>query len=123
MVRTADEKSVSPGDSLRLLFKKFSPCLILIDEWVAYARQPAMASAHAGHAELDGGLKALSWESTTKSDPLTGHSYKSFVLTGRYLSPPSNARATAPLHLSFLSGVTPRHITECRVSYSLDLLM
>jgi len=39
MVRTADEKSVSPGDSLRLLFKKFSPCLILIDEWVAYARQ------------------------------------------------------------------------------------
>ena len=32
-------KSVSPGDSLRLLFKKFSPCLILIDEWVAYARQ------------------------------------------------------------------------------------
>jgi hypothetical protein len=39
MVRTADEKGVSPGDSLRLLFKKFSPCLILIDEWVAYARQ------------------------------------------------------------------------------------
>ena len=39
MVRTADEKSVSPGDSLRLLFKKFSPCLVLIDEWVAYARQ------------------------------------------------------------------------------------
>jgi hypothetical protein len=39
MVRTADEKGISPGDSLRLLFKKFSPCLILIDEWVAYARQ------------------------------------------------------------------------------------
>jgi hypothetical protein len=39
MVRSADEKSVSPGDSLRLLFNKFSPCLILIDEWVAYARQ------------------------------------------------------------------------------------
>jgi hypothetical protein len=39
MVRSADEKAVSPGDSLRLLFKKFSPCLILIDEWVAYARQ------------------------------------------------------------------------------------
>src|SRR6201998_4404298 len=33
------EKAVSPGDSLRLLFNKFSPCLILIDEWVAYARQ------------------------------------------------------------------------------------
>jgi hypothetical protein len=39
MVRSADEKSVSPGDSLRLLFNKYSPCLILIDEWVAYARQ------------------------------------------------------------------------------------
>jgi hypothetical protein len=39
MVRSADEKAVSPGDSLRLLFNKFSPCLILIDEWVAYARQ------------------------------------------------------------------------------------
>jgi hypothetical protein len=39
MVRSADEKAVSPGDSLRLLFNKYSPCLILIDEWVAYARQ------------------------------------------------------------------------------------
>jgi hypothetical protein len=39
MVRSADEKAVSPGDSLRLLFNKFSPCLVLIDEWVAYARQ------------------------------------------------------------------------------------
>ncbi|HOK48085.1 MAG TPA: DUF499 domain-containing protein, partial [Bryobacteraceae bacterium] len=39
MVRTADEKGVSPGDTLRQLFKKYEPCLILIDEWVAYARQ------------------------------------------------------------------------------------
>jgi hypothetical protein len=39
LVRAADEKGISPGDSLRVLFKKFSPCLILIDEWVAYARQ------------------------------------------------------------------------------------
>ena len=39
MVRSADEKAVSPGDSLRLLFNKYSPCLVLIDEWVAYARQ------------------------------------------------------------------------------------
>jgi predicted AAA+ superfamily ATPase len=38
MVRSADEKAVSPGDSLRLLFNKYSPCLILIDEWVAYRR-------------------------------------------------------------------------------------
>lgn len=39
MVRTADEKGVSPGDTLRQLFRKYEPCLILIDEWVAYARQ------------------------------------------------------------------------------------
>ena len=29
----------NPGDTLKELFNKFSPCLILIDEWVAYARQ------------------------------------------------------------------------------------
>lgn len=39
IVRSADEKGVSPGDDLRVLLKTFSPCLILIDEWVAYARQ------------------------------------------------------------------------------------
>ncbi|MGA8030571.1 MAG: Swt1 family HEPN domain-containing protein [Bryobacteraceae bacterium] len=39
MVRSADENGVSPGDSLRLLFNKYSPCLILIDEWISYARQ------------------------------------------------------------------------------------
>ncbi len=30
---------VSPGDVLRELFTEYGPCLILIDEWVAYARQ------------------------------------------------------------------------------------
>lgn len=39
MVRHADETSTNPGDALKLLFNRFSPCLILIDEWVAYARQ------------------------------------------------------------------------------------
>lgn len=34
-----DERSTSPGDALRELFIEFGPCLILIDEWVAYARQ------------------------------------------------------------------------------------
>lgn len=34
-----DEKGTSPGDVLRELFKEYGPCLILIDEWVAYARQ------------------------------------------------------------------------------------
>lgn len=34
-----DEKGTSPGDMLRELFIEYGPCLILIDEWVAYARQ------------------------------------------------------------------------------------
>ena len=34
-----DENATSPGDALRELFKAYGPCLILIDEWVAYARQ------------------------------------------------------------------------------------
>ncbi|MCS1417413.1 MAG: hypothetical protein M2R46_05167 [Verrucomicrobia subdivision 3 bacterium] len=34
-----DEQATSPGDKLRELFNKYGPCLILIDEWVAYARQ------------------------------------------------------------------------------------
>ena len=39
LVKQADETSTNPGDVLRELFNKYSPCLILIDEWVAYARQ------------------------------------------------------------------------------------
>ena len=39
MLREADETSTNPGDALRQLFVKYGPCLILIDEWVAYARQ------------------------------------------------------------------------------------
>lgn len=34
-----DENGTSPGDVLRQLFNDAGPCLILIDEWVAYARQ------------------------------------------------------------------------------------
>ena len=34
-----DEKATSPGHRLKDLFNDFGPCLILIDEWVAYARQ------------------------------------------------------------------------------------
>lgn len=34
-----DERATSPGDVLRNLFKDYGPCLVLIDEWVAYARQ------------------------------------------------------------------------------------
>ncbi|UIE39770.1 Swt1 family HEPN domain-containing protein [Leptodesmis sichuanensis] len=39
LVRQADETSTNPGDALKGLFNRFSPCLILIDEWVSYARQ------------------------------------------------------------------------------------
>ncbi|GAA6734005.1 Swt1 family HEPN domain-containing protein [Thermus oshimai] len=34
-----DKNATSPGDRLRELFVRYGPCLILIDEWVAYARQ------------------------------------------------------------------------------------
>jgi predicted AAA+ superfamily ATPase len=39
MLQEDDEKATNPGDKLKDLFNRFSPCLILIDEWVAYARQ------------------------------------------------------------------------------------
>ncbi len=38
-VKADDEKATSPGDALRELFKEYGPCLVLVDEWVAYARQ------------------------------------------------------------------------------------
>jgi predicted AAA+ superfamily ATPase len=34
-----DERATSPGDVLRELLVAYGPCLVLIDEWVAYARQ------------------------------------------------------------------------------------
>ncbi|MDR2056316.1 MAG: DUF499 domain-containing protein [Desulfovibrio sp.] len=39
MIRADDENATNPGDKMKELFNRFSPCLILIDEWVAYARQ------------------------------------------------------------------------------------
>ncbi len=38
-IKADDEKATSPGKVLRELFDDHGPCLILIDEWVAYARQ------------------------------------------------------------------------------------
>src|SRR5437879_11208661 len=38
-VRADDEHATSPGDALTELFNEYGPCLILIDEWVSYARQ------------------------------------------------------------------------------------
>jgi len=34
-----DERATSPGDVLRELLLEYGPCLVLVDEWVAYARQ------------------------------------------------------------------------------------
>lgn len=39
LVAQADETGTNPGDALDVLFKQYAPCLVLIDEWVAYARQ------------------------------------------------------------------------------------
>ena len=34
-----DAFATSPGDALRELFNRYGPCVVLVDEWVAYARQ------------------------------------------------------------------------------------
>ena len=40
LVSDSDRVGTSPGSAdLASLFKKYSPCVVLIDEWVAYARQ------------------------------------------------------------------------------------
>lgn len=38
-IKNDDKNATNPGDALRKLFNEYGPCLILIDEWVAYARQ------------------------------------------------------------------------------------
>lgn len=38
LIREDDINATSPGDALRVLMNKYGPCVILIDEWVAYAR-------------------------------------------------------------------------------------
>ena len=38
-IKADDENATCPGDVLRELLNQYGPCLILIDEWVAYARQ------------------------------------------------------------------------------------
>ncbi len=39
LVADADRTATNPGAALEKLFRTYSPCLVLIDEWVAYARQ------------------------------------------------------------------------------------
>ncbi|MEU6429670.1 Swt1 family HEPN domain-containing protein [Microbispora sp. NPDC046973] len=38
IIAAADHARTPPGDSLQDLLEKYAPCVILIDEWVAYAR-------------------------------------------------------------------------------------
>ena len=39
IVRADDLAGTSPGAALKTLFERFGPAVVLIDEWVAYARQ------------------------------------------------------------------------------------
>src|ERR1700694_1032207 len=39
LVAEGDAKGTNPGAALKDLLRRYAPCLILIDEWVAYARQ------------------------------------------------------------------------------------
>jgi predicted AAA+ superfamily ATPase len=39
LVRTDDESGTNPGAALKTLFRRYGPAIVLIDEWVAYARQ------------------------------------------------------------------------------------
>jgi predicted AAA+ superfamily ATPase len=39
LVAEADRTATSPGQAMSEVFRRFAPCLVLIDEWVAYARQ------------------------------------------------------------------------------------
>ena len=39
LVEQADQSGTNPGRTLIELFDLAGPCLILIDEWIAYARQ------------------------------------------------------------------------------------
>ena len=39
LIRADDEAATNPGAALRTLFQQFGPAVVLIDEWVAYARQ------------------------------------------------------------------------------------
>ncbi len=56
IVRADDLAGTSPGAALTTLFQRFGPAVVLIDEWVAYARQLRDGSAEDGGGErLTGG--------------------------------------------------------------------
>ena len=58
--RADDEAGTNPGAALRTLFEQCGPAVVLIDEWVAYARQ--LRDSHE-----DGGRYSLAGTSTPNS--------------------------------------------------------
>ena len=69
-IRADDERATNPGDRLRELFRRYGPCLVLIDEWVAYARQ-----LH-DQGDLPGGSFETQFtfaQALTESAKLAGH--------------------------------------------------
>lgn len=49
IVADSDRTRSNPGDDLTTLLRRYAPCLVLIDEWVAYARELV------GRDDLEGG--------------------------------------------------------------------
>ena len=58
IVRADDLAGTSPGAALKTLFERFGPAVVLIDEWVAYARQLRDGSSgQRGRAQRRGRLR------------------------------------------------------------------
>lgn len=51
IVRADDLAGTNPGAGLKTLFERFGPAVVLIDEWVAYARQLRDSDAMSGHEQ------------------------------------------------------------------------
>ena len=85
-VEQDDRLSTSPGDMLRELFNQYAPCLILVDEWVAYARQ-----LHED-ADLPGGT----FETQFSFAQVLTESAKSARQTLLLVSLPASDTATSP---------------------------
>ena len=54
IVRADDLAGTSPGAALKTLFERFGPAVVLIDEWVAYARQLRDGSSNGGERSAGG---------------------------------------------------------------------
>ena len=91
-VRADDENATNPGDVLRELLNEYGPCLVLIDEWVAYARQ-----LH-DEADLPGGSFETQFtfaQALTESVKLTDNCLLVISLPASNTSIPSSPRTEA----------------------------